>query len=101
VVANTLNKIPPTGQVQIGLLTDRNPIELEETKPMNSQPSHLSAIGRWNSGQVRTYRVSHTPAHNAAYRRLAAAILGLDVAFLANDLKGSRAELAALTIDAA
>jgi hypothetical protein len=45
--------------------------------------------------------VSRTPAHNAAYRRLAVAILGLDVAFLADELKASRADFTALTSDAA
>ena len=100
-VANTVNEIPPTGQVPMGLLTDHNPTEREDTKRMNSQPRQLSAIGRSNSGQVRTYRVGRTPAHNAAYRRLAVAILGLDVAFLADELKASRAELTAHTSDAA
>jgi hypothetical protein len=82
----------------MGLLTDRNPTEREHTKRMNSQ---LSAIGRSNSGQVRTYSVSRTPAHNAAYRRLAAVILGLDVAFLADDLRASRGDLSTLTTNAA
>lgn len=76
----------------MGRLTDRNPTEHEDTERMNSQPGQLSAIGRSNTGQVRTYRLSRTPAHNAAYRRLAAAILGLDVPFLADELKASRAE---------
>jgi len=101
VVANAANKIPPTGQVQVGQLTDGNPTAREHTETMNSQPSRLSVIGRSNNGQVRTYRVSGTPAKNAAYRRLAAAILGLDVAFLADELKASRAELTAHTSDAA
>ena len=55
-----------------------------------SQP-HLHVVGRRPSGQPRTYR-RQPPAQPAAaaYRRLAAAILGLDVATLANQLQAAR-----------
>ena len=54
--------------------------------------SHLNIIGRSTAGLPRTYR--HQPARSAsrgaAYRRLAATILGLDVASLVNDLRSAR-----------
>ncbi|MBV9132711.1 MAG: hypothetical protein JO318_08425, partial [Chloroflexi bacterium] len=42
------------------------------------------------NGQPRTYRLAPTPAQNAAYRRLAVSILGLDVASLAGELRALR-----------
>jgi hypothetical protein len=56
---------------------------------MNATSRGLEIIGRSPTGQVRTLRVRATaPAqHNAAYRRLAATILGLDVASLAHQLR--------------
>ena len=47
-------------------------------------------IARGANGQPRTYRLSPRPAQQAAYRRLALAILGLDVASLADDLRAAR-----------
>jgi hypothetical protein len=44
-------------------------------------------------GQPRTFRLERAaanPSREAAYRRLAAAILGLDVSFLADELKTRR-----------
>jgi len=41
-------------------------------------------------GQPRTYRLAPHPAQQAAYRRLAVAILGLDVATLASELGPGR-----------
>ncbi len=41
-------------------------------------------------GQPRTYRLAPDPAQQAAYRRLAVAILGLDVASLASELRPAR-----------
>lgn len=49
-----------------------------------------SVIARGASGQPRTYRLSPRPAQQAAYRRLAAAICGLDVATLADELRAAR-----------
>jgi hypothetical protein len=49
-----------------------------------------SVIARGPSGQPQTYRLSPRPAQRAAYRRLAAAILGLDVATLAHELRAAR-----------
>lgn len=48
-----------------------------------------SVIGRAANGQPRTYRLSPANRH-AAYRRLAVAILGLDVATLADELRSAR-----------
>ncbi len=49
-----------------------------------------SIIARGANGQPRTYRLSPRPAQQAAYRRLALAILGLDVATLADELRAAR-----------
>jgi hypothetical protein len=49
-----------------------------------------TVISRGPQGQPRTYRVSPAPVQQAAYRRLAAAILGLDVATLARELRSTR-----------
>jgi len=43
-------------------------------------------IARGASRQPRTYRLSPRPAQQAVYRRLATAILGLDVATVADEL---------------
>jgi sugar (pentulose or hexulose) kinase len=52
--------------------------------------SRRDVIGRTSNGQPRTYRLSPSSAQNAAYRQLAAAILGLDVATLASELRSMR-----------
>ena len=44
-------------------------------------------------GRPRTYRLSPTGSRPAAYRRLALAILGLDVATLAAQLRAARRPL--------
>jgi hypothetical protein len=49
-----------------------------------------SIIARGANGQPRTYRLSPKPAQQAAYRRLALAILGLGVATLADELRAAR-----------
>ena len=72
----------------------------EDSERVNSQPGQVALVGHLDSGQAhpQTRRVSRggrTPAHDAAYRRLAAAILGLDVACLASELSSARAERAA------
>jgi hypothetical protein len=56
---------------------------------------HLAVVGRSATGQPRTFRVElagHTnrPGRAAAYRRLAAVILGLDVPTLAFRLRAVR-----------
>ena len=51
----------------------------------------LHVIGRQLNGQPRTYRLEPSPAQQAAYRRLAIAILGLDLVRLASHLRAARA----------
>jgi hypothetical protein len=63
------------------------------SKPAKPAPAALrtrSVIARGANGQPRTYRLSPQPAQQAAYRRLALAILGLDVASLAHELRSAR-----------
>ncbi len=51
----------------------------------------FAVVGRATNGRPRTtYRLAPSPAGDAAYRRLAAAILGLDVATLASELRSAR-----------
>ena len=62
------------------------------------QPTTLAIVGRSSGRQPRTYRLEGTtrprrrldPRRSAAYRRLAAVMLGLDVATLAADLRSNR-----------
>ena len=54
----------------------------------NARPRKV--IARGVNGQPRTYRLAPAPAQHAAYRRLAVAILGLDVATLAFELRSAR-----------
>jgi hypothetical protein len=49
-----------------------------------------AVITRHANGQPRTLRLVRTPAQDAAYRRLALTIMGLDVAGLAARLTHSR-----------
>ena len=51
----------------------------------------LRVIGRQPTGQPRTYRLTPSAAQRTAYRRLAVAILGLDVVSLAGQLRARRA----------
>jgi hypothetical protein len=55
-----------------------------------AQPRSRSVVARGANGQPRTYRLSPKPPQQAAYRRLASAILGLDVATLADQLRSAR-----------
>ncbi len=48
-----------------------------------------TVMTRTSYGQPRTLRLVRNPAQQAAYRRLALTILGLDVAHLASQLKRS------------
>jgi hypothetical protein len=59
---------------------------------MTSAARHRSVIGRTAAGQPRTYRLAQ-PAREAAYRRLAIAILGLDVRTLTSELQSARRAL--------
>ncbi len=52
-----------------------------------------SVVACGANGQPRTYRLDPRPAQQAAYRRLAVAILGLDVRHLAAELRTVRAEI--------
>jgi hypothetical protein len=67
---------------------------------MQQHPAALSrprtVIARGANGQPRTYRLARGARH-AAYRRLAIAILGLDVPALAAELRGARRALSATT----
>jgi hypothetical protein len=59
------------------------------TAPLRS----LEVIGRSTTGQPRTFRVetiADRGSRNAAYRRLAAAVVGVDVASLALELRTKR-----------
>jgi hypothetical protein len=51
---------------------------------------HLSVVTRETNGLPRTYRLAPSTAQQSAYRRLAVAILGLDVATLADHLRSAR-----------
>jgi hypothetical protein len=53
--------------------------------------SHLNLGPRASNGQPRTYRLAPSPTQESAYRRLAATILSLDVATLADQLRSARA----------
>ena len=59
---------------------------------MTSQPTghRLTVVGRLSTGQPRSYRLSRPRSRAAAYRRLAVAILGLDVKTLAVELRSAR-----------
>jgi hypothetical protein len=50
----------------------------------------LRVVARGVNGQPRTYRLATSSTQNTAYRRLALAILGLDVATLAVELRSAR-----------
>ena len=52
--------------------------------------SQLRVVARESGGQPRTYRLTSSRSHAAAYRRLATTILGLDVATLADELRHAR-----------
>jgi hypothetical protein len=49
----------------------------------------MRVVGRGANGQPRTYRLGPSSVQNPAYRRLALAILGLDVATLADELRSA------------
>jgi hypothetical protein len=51
----------------------------------------LNVVARGGNGQPRTYRLAPSSAQDSAYRRLAVAILGLDVLTLGNQLRAARA----------
>jgi hypothetical protein len=69
---------------------------MQQASPVKTQPApHLRLISSAPTGQPRTYRLvaqRRSAAQNAAYRKLAIAILGLDVASLAAQLRGQRAD---------
>jgi len=50
----------------------------------------LRVVAYGANGQPRTYRLAPSSTQNSAYRRLALAILGLDVATLADQLRTAR-----------
>ena len=74
---------------------------------MQNQPQ-LMVVGRSSLGSPRTYCLARTsvaspgvdPARSAAYRRLTAAILGLDVATLGSELRARRLRQAEFTLAA-
>jgi hypothetical protein len=60
---------------------------------MNTRTRHLVVVSTTAAGQPRTYRLVEERRRArvaAAYRRLAVAILGLDVAHLASELSRAR-----------
>jgi hypothetical protein len=58
--------------------------------PRFSGQHRLRVVARGANGQPRTYRLATSSTQNTAYRRLALAILGLDVATLADELRSAR-----------
>jgi hypothetical protein len=62
--------------------------------PTTPRAHQLAIIGCSAAGRPRTFRLEPLPrpaaSRNAAYRRLAAAILSLDVPTLARDLRAAR-----------
>jgi hypothetical protein len=50
----------------------------------------LTPVARNAAGQPRTYRLQRPSTRKAAYRRLAIAILGLDVPTLTSELRAGR-----------
>ena len=50
----------------------------------------MRVVARGANGQPRTYRLATSSTQNIAYRRLALAILGVDVATLADKLRSAR-----------
>ena len=50
----------------------------------------LSVVGRTTSGEPRTYRLAPPAPRAVAYRRLATAILGLDISTLTVELRHAR-----------
>lgn len=50
---------------------------------------HPRVVVRVAKGQSRTHRLATSSTQNAAYRRLALTILGLDVATLADELRSA------------
>jgi hypothetical protein len=50
----------------------------------------MRVVARGANGQPRTYRLATSSTQDTAYRRLALAILGLDVATLADQLRSAR-----------
>jgi hypothetical protein len=64
------------------------------TNALASHPTRVRTAIAWGAnGQPRTYRLA--AARQAAYRRLAVAILGLDVATLAHELRSARRQILA------
>ena len=58
--------------------------------PRFGDQHRLRVVARGANGQPRTYRLATSSAQNTAYRRLALAILRLDVATLADQLRTAR-----------
>jgi hypothetical protein len=60
--------------------------------PMNTKPARgLEIVGRSAAAQPRTFRIErHPTSRDAAYRRLAAVIMRLDVANLGEELRAMR-----------
>jgi len=64
-----------------------NPLSSRSARQFERQPAIIS---RHANGLPRTLRLERNPAQDAAYRRLAVTILGLDVANLAAQLAAER-----------
>lgn len=61
---------------------------------METQPTHLALVRRSAPSRPHSSESHVSPLSNAAYRRLTATILSLDVATLAADLKSARLQRA-------
>ncbi len=68
--------------------------ELHDLVDQSRQTRQRAVVAREAYGQPRTYRLVPRPAQQAAYRRLALAILGLNVQHLGATLRAARTGLA-------
>lgn len=71
------------------MLSQDEPSENGNDSRRGSRPG-LRVVARGANGQPRTYRRAPSSEQNTAYRRLALAILCLDVATLADELRRAR-----------
>ena len=62
----------------------------QSADPRSGDQHRLRVVARGANGQPRTYRLATSSTQKTAYRRLAVAILGLDVATLADELRSAR-----------
>ena len=68
----------------------QHPYPQRSADPRFAGQHRLRVVARGANGQPRTYRLATSSLQSTAYRRLALAILGLDVATLADELRLAR-----------